>query len=188
MNDDSKSDQKKTATDHRLHLRTVEPSDESFLFRVFASTRPDIVHANLLPVEKENFLRMQFQAQDVHYRRTYAEADYSVICNDGQDIGRLYVQRAEHEIRILDIALLPEFRSAGLGTILVKGLLHESKTTRRPVVIHVELQSREIAFYERLGFVKVHEIPTHQLMKWDPAEKETDANDSELPPVTERQR
>src|SRR5690348_16787850 len=91
-------------------LRPVTSDDAEFLYRVYASTREEELSAVPWPPEqKEAFLRMQFSAQDKHYRAHYAGATYDVILVDGVPAGRLYVYRTPREIRVMDIALLPEF-------------------------------------------------------------------------------
>ena len=150
----------------RLRRCPVKPKDRAFLYEVFCSTRPDVSCANLPEAEKEYFLRMQFQAQDTHYHNVFPNAEYSVVSLGNPKIGRLYVDRRPDEIRILDITILPEFRGRGYGSTLFNNLFAEASVSKRPIRIHVELGSRQIKFYHRLGFVKTGEIPTHQLMEW----------------------
>ena len=52
----------------------------------------------------------------------------------------------------MDIALLPEHRSAGIGTALVKLVLNEAASAGKPVVLHVEKFNRACSLYGRLGF------------------------------------
>jgi hypothetical protein len=61
-----------------------------------------------------------------------------VILRDGHPVGRFYVARWEREIRIVDIALLPEHRRAGIGAFLLRDILAEGTHDRKPVTIHVE--------------------------------------------------
>jgi hypothetical protein len=58
---------------------------------------------------------MQFAAQQRHYQEHYADASFRVILRDGVPAGRLYVARWPTEIRIVDIALLPQYRNRGSG-------------------------------------------------------------------------
>jgi ribosomal protein S18 acetylase RimI-like enzyme len=134
-------------------LRPVEPADEPFLRRVYASTRAE--ELELVPwdeTHKESFLRMQFDAQDRWYREHYAGATYEVVLVDGERAGRLYVRRGEDEIRIMDIALLPQHRGDGVGTSLVRDLLAEAEVDGKRVTIHVERFNPALRLYERLGF------------------------------------
>lgn len=149
----------------KLKLRPIREGDQTFLFHVFATTRPDIT-LGLPPEQAQEMMRMQYQAQARHYNQVFPRAQYSIILAEDHKIGRLYVDRNETEIRILDIALLPDFRGQGLGTRLVQELQEEAKLAGVPLRIHVELGSREISFYERLGFEKIGEIPSHQHMEW----------------------
>ena len=69
---------------------------------------------------KRAFVEHQFTAQDEHYRSNYPGATLDVIEVDGERAGRLYVHRGTGDIRIMDIAVAPEFRGRGLGTELLR--------------------------------------------------------------------
>ena len=72
---------------------------------------------------------------------------------DGRDAGRLYVHRGDAEIRVVDIALLPEFRGAGVGTQLMRGLQAEATKSGRRLTLHVDASNVGARrLYERLGF------------------------------------
>jgi ribosomal protein S18 acetylase RimI-like enzyme len=102
--------------------------------------------------QKDAFLRMQFDAQDAWYRENYAQASFDVILVDGEPAGRLYLHRGASEIRIVDIALLPEHRGGGIGTALLGDLLAEADAAGKSVTIHVERLNPVLRLYERLGF------------------------------------
>lgn len=134
-------------------LRPVEPGDEEFLYRVYASTREaELAQTGWDETQRAAFLRMQFDAQSSHYEEHYGGAEFSVILFDGTPVGRLYVARWREEIRIVDIALLPEHRGMGIGTRLLRGLVSESETSGMHLSIHVERFNPALRFYERLGF------------------------------------
>jgi len=102
--------------------------------------------------QKDAFLRSQFDAQDAWWRENYAEASFDVVVVDGAPAGRLYVHRGPSEIRIVDIALLPEHRGDGIGTELLEGLIAEADAIGKSVTIHVERMNPALRLYERLGF------------------------------------
>ena len=118
--------------------------------------------------QKAAFLRMQFDAQDAHYRAHYEGATYEVIEVDGVPAGRLYVHRRPKEIRLIDIALLPRFRGTGIGTRLLAELIAESKARGVPLTIHVEMSNPARRLYERLGFAPVEEHGVYLLMERRP--------------------
>jgi ribosomal protein S18 acetylase RimI-like enzyme len=150
-----------------IQKRPIKSEDHPFLYEVFCSTRPDVMEAQLSPDEMERFLRMQFQAQHNYYQEAFPDAQYCVLVggDDREAIGRLYVDHRANEVKILDIALLPKYRCQGIGSAIVQEVLEQAHADGKPVRIHVELNGREIQFYERLGFVKIGEIPSHQLME-----------------------
>jgi ribosomal protein S18 acetylase RimI-like enzyme len=137
-------------------VRTAGEADEEALFAAFASGRIDELAA--LPwtsEQKRAFLRQQFALQTAHYGTHYPSAESMVIELDGTPIGRLYVDRGPLELRLMDIALLPEHRGRGIGGGVVRDLIDEAVAAGVPVTLHVEAHNPARRLYERLGFVLV---------------------------------
>jgi ribosomal protein S18 acetylase RimI-like enzyme len=135
-------------------LRPAGPDDEEFLYRVYASTRyEELAPLRWPPEQVEAFLRMQFRAQHLYYHEHFPDASYDVILCGGEPAGRLYVLRRPDELHIVDIALLPAFRRAGIGTFFLTRLLAEAGATGVPVRIQVETTNPAKRLYHRLGFV-----------------------------------
>lgn len=156
-----------TAND--IALRAAEPGDEEFLYRVYAGTREaELVLVDWNEIRKAAFLRQQFDAQSRYYREHYAEAAFDVILSGGRRVGRLYVARWPEEIRIVDIALLPECRNRKIGTELIGNLIRESEETGKVLSVHVERFNPALRLYERLGFHKVADKGVYFLMKRSP--------------------
>ena len=152
-----------------ITLRPITVEDEPFLYRVYADTRED----ELSPLgwdetEKDSFLRMQFNAQHGFYQEQFPAADFDIILAGDQPIGRLYVDRRDDEIRVVDIALLLEHRNAGIGSMLLNGLLAEASAEGKLVRIHVERFNPALRLYERLGFIQVGDNGVYYLMEWCP--------------------
>ena len=99
-----------------LGFRPIRTEDQDFLRRLYASTRQEELAA--VPwseEEKAAFLQMQFRAQHTYYKQQFPEAQFDIILQDHHPIGRLYVDRRPEEIRLIDIAFLPEYRGQGIG-------------------------------------------------------------------------
>jgi len=127
--------------------------DGDFLRAVYASTRrPELASLHWSAAEEDAFIGAQFEAQARHYRSAFPDASQSVVYVDGEPAGRLIVDRCDDEIRILDIALLPQFQNAGVGRELIRRLLDEADTVRLPVRCHVLADNRARRFWERAGF------------------------------------
>ena len=87
---------------------------------------------------------------------------------DGERAGRLYVHRGTGDIRIMDIAVAPEFRGRGLGTELLRSLIAEANESARKLSIHVEANNPARSLYERLGFRPAGEHGIYVLMERAP--------------------
>lgn len=100
---------------------------------------------------------MQFEAQHRHYHQYYPGSSFDIIECAGEPVGRLYVDRAEKEIRIIDISLLPESRGLGIGTRFLLGLQKEAREAGKTLSIHVEKFNPALRLYQRLGFKPVED-------------------------------
>jgi ribosomal protein S18 acetylase RimI-like enzyme len=143
----------RAASTATVALRPVADGDREFLVDVYASVRePELAHVAWDDAMRRAFVEQQFAAQDAHYRKHYPGATLDVIELDGERAGRLYVHRAARDIRIMDIALTPEFRGQGTGSELLRSLIDEAEASGRTLSIHVEHNNPARRLYERLGF------------------------------------
>ncbi len=150
-------------------LRPASPEDEAFLFRVYASTRDEeLAHVTWSAEQKEAFLLWQAATQHRYYVENYPGAEFQVIMLGEQPIGRFYLHRRPDEIRIMDIALLPEHHRHGYGSALLHAVMAEGQRTGRRVTIHVELFNPALKLYRRLGFEQIAEHGVYLLMEWRP--------------------
>jgi ribosomal protein S18 acetylase RimI-like enzyme len=158
------------ATVFRIGLRAATPQDEPFLHAVYASTRADeLALVDWDDNQKAAFVQMQFSAQHQYYHEHFVGATYQVILCDGAPAGRLYLGRWPEEIRIIDIALLPEYRNRGTGSFLLEQILTEAAQARKRVTIHVERNNPALRLYTRLGFRPLADEGVYLLMEWTPA-------------------
>ena len=151
-----------------VSLRPVTIDDTDFLTAVYASTRMEELQAtDWTDEQKAEFCRMQFTAQDSHYRQHYPTAEFRVIETGGKSVGRLYVDRWKREIRIMDIAILPEYRGKGTGTHFLLDLQREAAAVGKSLSIHVERLNAALRLYERLGFRMIEDKGVYLLLEWN---------------------
>jgi ribosomal protein S18 acetylase RimI-like enzyme len=155
----------------QLVFRPIRDDDQEFLYRLYASTRQD--EFRWLPLDaaaQERLLRLQFTAQHQHYQQHYADASFDLILLAGQPIGRLYVRRGATELHIIDLALLPDYRGAGIGGNILRRLMTEAAATGKPVRFHVQHNNPAVRLYSRLGFRMIGDTGVHALLEWLPTE------------------
>lgn len=153
-----------------ITFRPETDEDVEFLYRLYASTREEELSVVAwTPDQKEVFLRQQFNAQRSHYLEHYSSAQYSIVLEDGDAVGRLYLNRLPGDIRIMDIALIPEARGRGIGERLLRDILEEGGSAGKSVSIHVEAFNPALRLYERMGFRQIDTYGPYLLLEWKPA-------------------
>ena len=163
------NDQNRTANaSSAVTLRPVVAEDEPLLLELYASTRAE--EMAMVPWTREHqeaFVRMQFDAQQAHYKKIQPDANHDIILSNGRPVGRLYVARTNDRIEIMDITILPQERNAGIGSSLIRDLMEEAENSR-PLRIYVENFNPSLHLFERLGFKAVEEDGFMLLMEWVP--------------------
>ena len=152
-----------------ISLRPECSQDQEFLLALYSSTREE--EMKLVPwpdSQKHAFLRMQFDLQSTHYHSHYPSASYQIILSEGLPIGRLYIHRADNQILLIDIALMPQHRGTGTGGQLLGELLAEARDAQKTVGIHVERNNPALRLYTRLGFRIIEDKGVYYYMEWSP--------------------
>ena len=158
--------------DKSATLRPITELDKEFLYQVYASTREEELElTGWDDLRKGAFLQMQFDAQHRFYMEQFATAEFQIVLLNREPVGRLYVDRRPDEIRIVDIALLPQHRNQGIGSRLMGDLCAEAEGAGFPVRIHVERSNRVLRLYHRFGFRKIGDTGVYYLMEWTPGPK-----------------
>lgn len=136
-----------------VSLRPEADADRPFLARLFASTRWDeLAPTGWADTQKQAFLEQQWMLQDRHYRQQYAGADRSIVMAADEPAGRLCLLKLPDELRLVDIALLPQHRGQGIGTALIDAVCRQAQADRLPVSLHVAVTNPAGRLYARLGF------------------------------------
>jgi ribosomal protein S18 acetylase RimI-like enzyme len=149
-----------------ITLRAVDPSDRDFLLALYGDTRvKELAVVPWTAAEKAAFLEMQFSAQDADYRRVYPDGEFLLVTDGSRPIGRLYLGRVADELRIVDIALVPERRGQGIGSTLMRWVLERADRDGLAVSLHVEALNPAKRLYERLGFETIEVRGPYEFMR-----------------------
>lgn len=155
-----------------VSLRPVTDADQEFLIGVYAGTRAaELAQTNWDDSQKDAFIRWQYAMQKQEYDARYPDARYEVILVDGVPAGRIWVGADETQIRLLDIAVIPEFQNRGVGTHLLQQLMDEAARDNKPLrhMVFV-LNENAYRFYERLGFKTIEDVGGYLHMEWRPGQ------------------
>ena len=162
------------ATGGTIALRRATDADYDFMRDLYASTREaEMAHFPFDEAQKHAFLDQQFAAQFTHYGIHYPTCERNIIEHDGVSVGRLWIDEWRDQIRLVDIALLPECRGAGIGSTLLRQVMDRGSAAGKPVTIHVESFNPALRLYRRLGFEHVDTNGVYLLMRWTPPQVKT---------------
>jgi RimJ/RimL family protein N-acetyltransferase len=171
---------KSTRASPDVVLRPVVAQDAPLLLRIYADTRADeLALTDWDESRREQFVRMQFDAQNAHYTRHFPGSSHHIIVlrdfretseigpDSGRDIGRLWLDERDDALHILDISLVTDARGKGIATRMLRDLAQRAHGGGRRLSIFVEWPNAARRLYERLGFVAVGQAQgIHQLMTW----------------------
>jgi ribosomal protein S18 acetylase RimI-like enzyme len=152
-----------------IELRQATSADQPFLQRLYASTRPPSRLRGCDTDAEALLVRVQFLAQQTFWLRQFPDADHTIIVEHQQPIGRLYVHYGEHEIRLLDLTLLPPCRGRGIGKGLLRGLQAHGERLGLPVRLHVTLGNPCQRLCQRCDFLFKGIDGGHASLEWKPA-------------------
>jgi ribosomal protein S18 acetylase RimI-like enzyme len=140
-----------------LSFRPAEPADDSFLRELYARTHGR--ELQLLPMPAAQLtalLNMQFQAQRQFYQAQYPHSERLLILIDGDPVGHLWLAAGPDEWRILDIALLSEYRRHGTGTAVLNGVIEKARESEKPLRLSVQRANPDaLRLYRQLGFKEI---------------------------------
>jgi ribosomal protein S18 acetylase RimI-like enzyme len=149
--------------------RPATNEDGDFLWKLYVSTRDSELARLGWPAEQQkHFLEMQYRARTGSYSAMYPDAERKIITDHGVPAGALIVARTSQEIRLVDIAFLPEFRNRGYGSGEIARLIQESEQASLPLRLSVMRGNPAIRLYQRLGFVATAEDSMYIEMEYHP--------------------
>lgn len=160
-----------------LRLRAVTAADDPFLLALYDGTRDkELSQAEWQEGQREQFVRWQFDLQRREYDARFPDARYQLIVIDDKPTGRIWVGADDEQIRLLDIAILPQFQNRGAGTILLNDLIREARETKK-FLRHMVFVLNDNAhrFYERLGFEIIEDLGAYKHMEYRGEEPEAGA-------------
>ncbi|MEJ2321430.1 MAG: GNAT family N-acetyltransferase [Gammaproteobacteria bacterium] len=156
--------------EQRVRLRPAGPGDEGFLRELHASTvQPEIALTGLDAGQMQLLLEQQYNARKSAYRLHYPGARYDIVEIDGLEAGVQCTDCSGEQILLVDLALLPQYRNQGTGSVLLTRLIDSAREQRKTLALHVLAGNPAQRLYERVGFLVTGTTPPYVRMEWRPA-------------------
>lgn len=131
-----------------------------------ATREADLGQAPLSAAGRLELMTQQWRMQEAAYARQFPDAARVIIEVDGRPAGRITVADRTDEIRLVQIALLPDFRGHGIGGSMLGAVLAGARRRGVPVRLHVWNDSDAMGFYQRLGFKVLRSDPLGNWLEW----------------------
>jgi ribosomal protein S18 acetylase RimI-like enzyme len=152
-----------------LAARPAAPHDAAFLSQLYAGTRADLLY---LPVPREvamAIIAQQEQLQRQGYQQSYPEARFLVLEHLGAAVGRLVLNDAAGELRVVDISVAPGQRRRGHARAVLRALQQRAMEEGMAVTLRVRKDNPNArALYVSLGFGVVSGDEVSEQMRWTP--------------------
>ncbi|HEX6125004.1 MAG TPA: GNAT family N-acetyltransferase [Pyrinomonadaceae bacterium] len=160
-------DRQQTVAEKVVLRPVVLPEDEAFLQHLYFCGRDDLTGVFPDETQLRQMLMIQYLGQKQTYTQEFPDADHDIILFEEQPVGRLMIDRRAEDLFGIDIAVLPRFRTLGIGTAVLRRLFDECSQLGVPFRLSVVKGNPAIRLYERLGCEVEGESATHFFMKWD---------------------
>ena len=157
----------KVTLSDRVSLRPAVPDDEDFLRELYFRYRDDLHGVFDDEAQQNQLLLIQYLGQKQTYSQEFPNADNDIVLLDGEPVGRLLIDRKPDHLFGVDILLLPDRRTHGIGTVLLNRLFGECAQRGVPFRLSVARGNPAVRLYERLGCRVEGENETHILMTWE---------------------
>ncbi|MGJ4996308.1 GNAT family N-acetyltransferase [Bradyrhizobium sp. HKCCYLS3077] len=149
--------------DARLRLRLAEADDEPFLRDLFKSVKgAQLSAANLPEAMLDLVVAQQYRAQVAGHAAQCPAAQSLIILRDGSPVGRLLLDRVASRWHVVDLALLPGTRNAGVGREIMQAVAAAAQQQGAEVLSLAVATTNDDAmrFYARLGFCDIADAAT----------------------------
>lgn len=152
-------------------LRSERDDDRTFLFALFRShASAELVALPVDEATRDAVAQMQFNSATATYRAQFADARFDIIERDGERIGRLITDPGGETACMVDYALMPDRRGAGLGGSIIAAVLVQLAPRDRPMRVKVLMTNiPSLRMCIRLGFRQVNDDMPMLQLEWRPS-------------------
>lgn len=148
--------------------RPEAAADQHFLRELILSTVLRDLGADAWPEPmRSKLLDVQCTGRLQGIRSNYPAAVSEIIAADGCDVGWLVVADLADHVRLVEIMLVEDYRSRGIGSEIVRQVLVAGAAAGKPVRLRVDVLNDGAArLYRNLGFQRIGGDELHHSMEW----------------------
>ena len=140
-----------------LNIRKAHTSDSEFVFAVKEAAFREYV---------EQVWGWDGSYQKELHNRRFAAQDVCIIQFREVDVGFLAISHTSDMLKVNQLFILPEYQRRGIGSACMTRIVDDASLEQKPLALQVlKVNTRGIAFYQRLGFTIVNESSTHFQME-----------------------
>lgn len=140
-----------------LSIRKARAGDSEFIFAIKKEAFRDYVEQ----VSGWD----EYHQRELHNTR-FASHDFRIIQFRGIDVGFFATSSASGAVKLHQLFILPEYQGRGIGSACMTRIVDEANLTQKPVMLQaLKINTRAIAFYQRLGFTIADDDARHVQME-----------------------
>jgi len=169
-------------------MRSATTADEPLLFSLCAAEKSiEFAPLGWIAEQLQPLIEMQFRARQQSWAQVYPAAVDSILClEDGTPVGRHLVDCQANSYRSVDLAVLPEYRSRGIGTWALCRAQELAASESVALRLRVDRNNRALRLYERLGFKQISENELALEMEWQPPRPAADRQPQRTTAVSDK--
>lgn len=152
-------DKKLTPVALAIDLRKAVPEDYGFAESLYVETMKPLL-AELGAWHESGAIS--------NFKQYYQPEEVLIILVGGAEAGWLQISESPNDINLVQIHLKEEFRSRGIGSELIQGIMAQAAGRGKAVWLSVVRNNPALALYERLGFEEAGEKDYKIQMRWEP--------------------
>jgi GNAT superfamily N-acetyltransferase len=128
-----------TLSSYLTHLsaRAAGSGDGDFLLRLYRSTRDDLRALPYDPAVVESLIDLQQRVQAAGHRNSFPHAEHLILYAGAIPVARIVVDTGAAGMRLVDIAVMAEWRRKGIGTLVLRAVQQCASDRQLPLALSV---------------------------------------------------
>ena len=134
-------------------------------YTIRKATSIDLDFLDLIHTEnRKGYGSKNYSWNPQQFRNKFIPDEYQVIEINNLIVGFMKIVSSETEIYLGEIQISKDFQNQGIGTFLIQLIIQEVRADNKKLWLKVLKGNPAKKLYQRLGFTKLKESSTHEIM------------------------